>query len=95
MISVSYHLGFHILKKLSVFFVGEILHPGDPKKKKEACVIHTKACLFLGQGRAGQGRTGEDWPKVTKLRGFFLNCQILDNRFQQVLPKYSKILKCF
>jgi hypothetical protein len=53
MISVSYHLGFYILKKLSVFFVGEILHPGDPKKKKEACVIHTKACLFLGQGRGG------------------------------------------
>jgi hypothetical protein len=58
MISVSYHLGFYILKKLSVFFVGEILHPGDPKKKKEACVIHTKACLFLGQGGAGQGRAG-------------------------------------
>jgi len=32
---VSYHLGFYILKKLSVFFVGEILHPGDQKKNKK------------------------------------------------------------
>jgi hypothetical protein len=63
MISVSYHLGFYILKKLSAFFVGEIFHPGDPKKKKkEACVIHTKGCLFLGEGRAGQGRIGPKSP---------------------------------
>ncbi len=80
------------MKKLSVFFVGEILHPGDPKKKKEACVIHTKACLFLGEGRAGQGRAGEDWPKVAKLRGFFLNCQILDNRFQQCCQSIARFL---
>jgi hypothetical protein len=47
MICVNYHLGFYILKKLSVVFVGEILHPGDPKKKK--------GLSFFG---GGQGRAG-------------------------------------
>jgi len=70
MISVNYHLGFYILKKLSVFFVGEILHPGDPKKKKEACVIHTKACLFLGQGRGGLAQSHQIKRILFKLPNF-------------------------
>lgn len=59
MISVSYHLGFHILKKLSVFFVGEILHPGDPKKKKRSLCDSYNGLSFFG---AGQGRIGPKSP---------------------------------